>query len=108
MHDQLISNSKTEAITQRMIQNINREIPFCPDPIYRPPPKPKGNLQSLRIEGKTDVIPGIDLKFKENSLYQEGIITETYQRVDKSYFQELRELENLVNTYKLVQKFLPK
>ena len=27
---------------------------------------------------------------------------------DKSYFQELRELESLVNTGRLVQKFLPK
>ena len=37
MHEQSISSSKTEAITQRMIQNINREIPFYPDIIYRPP-----------------------------------------------------------------------
>ena len=56
-----------------MIQNINREIPFYPDPIYRPPPKPQENLQLLRIEGKTDVSLRIDLEFKENSLYQEGI-----------------------------------
>ena len=28
----------------RNIQNINRDIPFYPDPIYRPPPKPKENL----------------------------------------------------------------
>ena len=52
--------------------------------------------------------PRIDLEFKENSLYQEGIITETYQRPDKSYFQEPRELENLVNLDRLVEKFLPK
>ena len=41
-------------------------------------------------------------------MYQEGIISEAYQRPDKSYFQELRELESLVNTGGLVQKFLPK
>ena len=44
MHQESISNSKTEAITQGMIQNINREIPFYPDPIYRPPPKLTENL----------------------------------------------------------------
>ena len=44
MHEQSISNPSTEAITRGMIQNINRDIPFCPDPIYRPPPKPKENL----------------------------------------------------------------
>ena len=65
----------------RMIQNINRDIPFYPDPIYRPPSKLKENLQSLRIESKSDT-PRIDLEIKENSLYQEGIISETYQRPD--------------------------
>ena len=44
MHEQSISSSKTEAITWEMIQNINREIPFYPDPIYRPPPRPPENL----------------------------------------------------------------
>ena len=31
-----------------------------------------------------------------------------YQRPDKSYFQEPQELESLINTGRLVQKFLPK
>ena len=96
MHEQSISNSKTEAITWGMIQNINREIPFYPDLIYRPPPKPTENLQLLRIERKTDASPRIDFEFEETSLYQEGIISETYQRPDKSYFQEPKELENQV------------
>ena len=52
--------------------------------------------------------PRIDLEFEANLLYQEEIISETYQRPDKSYFKEPRELENLVNTSRLVQKFLPK
>ena len=62
----------------------------------------------LRIESKTDASPRIDLEFEENSLYQEVIITEIYQRPDKSYFQEWKELENLVNMDRLVQQFLPK
>ena len=61
-----------------------------------------------RIESKADTNPRIDLEFTENSPYQEGIISETYQRLDKSYFQEPPELENLVNASRLVQKFLPK
>ena len=60
------------------------------------------------MESKADTSPRIDLEFKENSPYQEGIISKTYQRPDKSYFQEPNELENLVNTGRLVQKFLPK
>ena len=44
VYEQSISNSKTEAITQGMIQNINREIPFYSDPIYRSPPRLPENL----------------------------------------------------------------
>ena len=35
--EQSITN-KTEAITRGTIQNKNRELPFYPYPIYRPPP----------------------------------------------------------------------
>ena len=61
-----------------MIQDINREIPFSPYPIYRPLPRPPENLWSPRIESKANTNPGIDLEFKENSPYQEGIISDTY------------------------------
>ena len=44
MQEQSINSSKTEAITQGMIQNMNREIPFYPHLIYRSPPKPTENL----------------------------------------------------------------
>ena len=45
---------------------------------------------------------------EENSMYQEGVISETYQRPNKLYFEEPPELESLISTGKLVQKFLPK
>ena len=80
MHEQSISSSKTKAITQGMIQNINREISFYPDPIYRPPLWPPENLGSMRIQRKADTSHRIDLEFEENSPYQDGIISETYQR----------------------------
>ena len=50
----------------------------------------------------------IDIDFEENSPHQEGIISELYQRPDKTYFQEPKDLESLVNTRNLIQKFLPK
>ena len=50
----------------------------------------------------------INTDFKENSSPQEGVISETYQRSDKSYFQEQQELDSLISTGKLVQKFLLK
>ena len=48
------------------------------------------------------------MDFKENSPYQEGVLSETYHRLDRSYIQEPPDLDNLINTGKLVQKFLPK
>ena len=48
------------------------------------------------------------MDFEENPPYQEGVISEMYQRPDRSYFQEPADLESLVSTGKLVQKVLPK
>ena len=50
----------------------------------------------------------INTDFEENSPYQEDVISEMYQRPDKSYFQEPLELQGLVSTGRLMQKFLPK
>ena len=49
-----------------------------------------------------------NINFEENSLYQEGIISETSERPDKSYIQWPSELKDLIYTTTLVQKFLPK
>ena len=48
------------------------------------------------------------LEFEENSPFQEGVILEGYQRPDKSFIQEPWELNDLINTSNLIQKFLPK
>ena len=55
-----------------------------------------------------DISLEINIDFEENSLFQEGIILQTYQRPDKSFLQESQELEGLVSTGNLVQKTLPK
>ena len=93
-----------EVINRGMIQKINKDIPFYPDPTYRPPPKP---VRITMSENK-DISPELNTDFEENSPFQEGVILETYQRPDKSFFHELQELEGLVNTGRLVTKFLPK
>ena len=91
-----------------MLQDKNRELPFYPDPIYRPPPRPPANLRPQNSESKAGTSSKIDIEFNENSLYQEGIISKAYQRPDKSYFQEPKELESLVNTNRLVQADIDK
>ena len=50
----------------------------------------------------------INFDFEENSTFQEGIISEAFQRPDKSFFQEPKELNNLINMGNLIQKFLSK
>ena len=50
--------------------------------------------------------PNID--FEENLPHQEGIISDTYEGPDKYYVREPHELANLVETSKIVQKYLPK
>ena len=90
------------------------DVPFQPGPTYRSPPKPirsniplsqESSQSSLSVE---NINPDINLDFKENSLFQEGVISEMFQRPDKSFFQEPKELKNLINTGNLIQKFLPK
>ena len=53
-----------------------------------------------------NINPEIYINFEENSPFQEGVISETYQRPDKSFFKEPQELQIIVNTGNLVQNFL--
>ena len=83
------------------------DVPFHPCPVYRPPPKPirydmsnqQGSQSSSSIE---DISPNINLDFKENSPFQEEIMSKTLQRLDKSFFQEPKELGDLINKCNLI------
>ena len=55
---------------------------------------------------ETDLGRNVDVE--ENSPFQEGIISEMYERPDRSYIQEPYRLKDLIDSTKLVQKFLPK
>ena len=50
----------------------------------------------------------LNVDFEENSPHQEGIISETDINQDQTYFERPQELADLVNTTKLVQKYLPR
>ena len=89
-------------------------VPFHSGPTYMPPPKPirsnvpRGQENSQSSPSVENNNPDINLDFEENSPFQEGVISETFQRLDKSFFQDPKELNDLVNTGNLIQKFLPK
>ena len=96
------------------MQPIGPKIQHRPSPPYhdlyaRPSPRPPDVTNS--IDSQKDLLE-IDLDRKvdieENSPFQEGITLETYERPERSYVQELQELKDLIDTTKLVQKFLPK
>ena len=65
------------------------DVPFHPGPTYRPPLKhirstvPKSQQSSQSSSSVENINPGINLDFEENSPFQEGIISETFQRPDK-------------------------
>ena len=67
------------------------DVPFHPGPVYRPPPKPiKQDMsypQSSQISTSIgDINPNINYDFEENSPFQEGIMSKTFQTLDKSFF----------------------
>ena len=49
-----------------------------------------------------------NVDIEENCPFQEGIISEIYERLDTSYVQEPQELKDPIDTTKQIQKFLPK
>ena len=93
--------------TRPLIPNV----PFHPGPTYRPPPKPiRPNMPRSQESSPSseNISSDINLDVEENSPFQEGVISEAYQRPDKLFFQEPRELNDLINTSNLIQKFLLK
>ena len=97
-----------------IIQPIGPKIQHRPSPPYhdlyvRPPPRPPDAtnlIDSQKHLLETDLNRKVYIV--ENSPFQEGIISETYERPDKSYIQEPYELKDLIDSTKLVWKFLPK
>ena len=98
------SSQGTNSMCDRAINNCKPflpDVPLHPDPLHKP-----SSLQQKA--NKINQNPNINLDFEENLPFQEGVISETIQRPDKSYFQNLRELEDLIDMGNLIQRFLPK
>ena len=83
---QSVSNPSVVVINRRLIQKTNKDIPFYPDPTYRPPPK-LVKISTSESQENIDISLDLNIDFEENCSFQEGVISETYQRPDKSFFQ---------------------
>ena len=88
-----------------MVIQLGNIVPLSTHPSVRLPPKPPNAVNEAISSPNLGQDPNVD--FEENSPHQEGIITETYVALDQSYLEQLQELTKLVNTSKLVQKYLP-
>ena len=69
------------------------DVPFHPSAVYRPLPKPiKQYMTYAQSSQSSTNIEDINHNFEENSPFQEGVMSETFQRPHKSFFQEPKEL----------------
>ena len=74
---------------------INNDKPFSPDVLLHmvPPHKPSPIQQNTSKIGQVNQKASINLDIEENSPFQEGIISETIQRLDKSFFQNPKNVK---------------
>ena len=83
-------------------------IPIYPNQVAKLPPKLPDKM--TQDDRQIDLELGLEINkdFEEKSPYQEGIISEIYQRPDKLQIVDPPELIDLVKTERIVQKYLPK
>ena len=95
----------TSAVCDRGINNDKSflpDVPLLTYPLHKPLQK-KQNMVSPNNQNTE-----INLDIKENSPFQEGIISKLLQRTDKSFFQNPKKCEDIIDTNNIVHKFLPK
>ena len=95
----IIFSNGTEPITPKSIIEIPRSeiLPPYLGPQSRPPPKPPDQLP------KRQEVDSSKIEIEENLPFQENIISEVYERTNKSYFQEVIELKDLIDTNNIIQ-----
>ena len=101
------SSQHTDGMHDRGINNDKSFPPhglLHPDPLHKPLPIQQNADKVSPITQNT----GINLDFEENSPFQEGVLSESIQRPDKSFFQNPKLLEDLIEMDNLIHKFLPR
>ena len=100
----IVIGNEIESKRPKSIMEIPRSemLPPYLIPQTRPPPKPPDTIT------KKQEIESSKVEIEENLPFQESIISEIYERPDKSYFQEPIELKDLIDTNNIIQRFLPK
>ena len=98
------SSQGTNGVCDRAINNSKHflpDVPLHPDQLHKP-------SSLLPNTNKINQSSNINLDFEENLPFQEGIISETIQRLGKSYFQNPKALKDLIDKGNLVHRLLTK
>ena len=101
----------TNNANDRMVNNnpFIPDVPFHMDPLLRPKQPFRQNItHKQNSQNEQNISPNINFDFEENSPFQEGIMSETFQRPDKSFFQNPKELGDLINKGNFIHKYLLK
>ena len=92
----------TNSVHDRLINNNNPfilDVPLHLDPLLKIPKQ--------QTTHEISHSPNINLDFEENSPFQEGIMSKTFQRPYKSFFQYPKDLD-FINKENLIHNILPK
>ena len=91
-------------------RGINNDKSFSTDVLLHLDPLHKPLLKQQNVDKfiPTNQSTSINLDIEENSQFQEGIISETIQRPNKTFFQNLKRLEDIIDMGNLIHKFLPR
>ena len=88
------SSQQTNNMHDRKTNNDKSFSPYVllhPDPFHKPSPIQQNIDKINKINQNTS----ISLDIEENSPFQEGVISETIQRLEKSFFQNPKGLQIL-------------
>ena len=100
----------TNGANDRLVNNnpFMPDLAFCPDLLLRPPKQQPIKQNITQNIQEINPNANINFDFEENSPFQEGFMLEIFQRPDKSFFQNPKELGDLINKENLVHKYVPK
>ena len=86
------SSQHTDGLHDRALNNDKSfppDVLLHPDLLHKPSPIQQNTDKVNQINPNSN----INLDIEENSPFQEGIISETIQRLDKSFFQNPKKLK---------------
>ena len=89
-------------------RGINNKKLFSPDVLLCLLHRPLLKQQNVEKAISNNNSSGNNLDIEENSPFQEGVISEAIQRPDKMFFQKPKSLDDIIDTGKIIHKFLPK